>query len=579
MEYKNISRVKITNDGSSRNASYGIKNSIKKLLGLTIILSLLLSIFPFSACTKYANAEEDAVYTQADAVTEVAYAYYRQQLQQNYNQTMSRRNINTSPEEATSQHMIFLDCSSYVNAVIYETFGVNVMPYETTEKTPQTLNYMNYAIENSSNSDVLGVWECSDYTTEEEKSSLLNSIRAQLQVGDVIDYRTASAGHSLIYVGNDTILHSTGNDFESSPLNPENSNEGKITKEANGTVQLLSLDRLFSDTDSNRYLFKSGMLRFCVLRPMARGLTLTENTTKRMLAKGLDGEKTLNVGVNTGIAKGQEITYTLTVKNHRDVAYKNVEIKDVLDDNLTFVSGSDGVSCSGQTVTFNKEIKSGETITLSWTAKVKDTAVTGAIITSNQTTVAGVKQASIINSVVGYSASQLQSVADKAKEYVEQGKEFDNPIDMVESIYKDALNVTLFDYDNLASTLNDILDTENATLTTNNISKMVAPNLYGGQSITKLYRSNKDIIRLITTQNLSIGDVIIAESDELYESEIYPKRVAYVYVGDMQVVACTTRVGKCKLVTMSNDQYDKKHVLVTIFAYNRYAVLRPSQVA
>lgn len=557
---------------------------MKKLLSFILALSLSFALISLTACDKpedvtYADATQDAVYTQEDVAVEVAYAFYRQELQQNYSQTNSRRNINPSPEEATSQHMVFLDCSSYVNAVYYEAFGANVMPYETLEKSPQTGNYMNYAINNPTSPDVIGAWETKDYQTEDARANLLSSIKAQLKPGDVIDYRTASAGHALIYVGNGKILHSIGNDFEISSR-PENSNEGQKGKELNGTVQLMDVDDMFVKNSGGRYLFKSGILRFCVLRPLARGLTTTEKSKARMLAKGLDGEKTSSVGVNTGVSKGEEITYTLTVKNHRDVAYKNVEIKDVLDDNLEFVSGSDGVSNNGQTVTFNKEIKSGESITLSWTAKVKSTASVGAVIVSDKTTVAGVKQATIKNSVSKYSNLQLQTIATKAKEYATQNKTFANPIDMAESLYKDVFNVDVFDYENLSLALDDIIDVENANIQQSDLSKMVAPDLYGGQDVTKLYRANKDIIRLITTQNLSVGDIIIAESDDDVEGTLMPDRVVYIYVGNMQLVSCTTNLkGAVKLVNMVDNQYDKAHVLVSIFAYDRYAVLRPSQIA
>ena len=538
---------------------------MRKLLSLLLTLSLSSALVTLVACDKpediiYADATADAVYTQQDVAVEVAYAYYRQGIQQNYSQTNSRRNINPSPEEATSQHMVFLDCSSYVNAVYYEAFGENILPYETLEKAPQTGNYMNYALNNSSNPDVIGAWETKDYKTEEARANLLNSIKAQLQPGDVIDYRSADAGHALIYVGNGKILHSIGNDFEMS-ARPENANEGSKSKEMDGTVHLMDVDDMFVKNSGNRYLFYSKIVRFCVLRPLARGLTTTDESKARMLAKGLDGEKTSSVGVNTSVVKGDEITYTLTVKNHRDVAYKNVEVKDVLDDNLSFVSGSDGVVNNGQTVTFNKEIKAGETITVSWTAKVKSTANVGAVIVSDKTTVAGVKQAIIKNSVSKYSNVELQSVATKAKEYASQNKTFANPIDMAESLYKDVFGIDVFDYENVSSALDDIIDSENATLNNSDLSKMVAPDLYGGQDITLLYRANKDIVRLITTQNLSVGDIIIAESDDDVEGVLMPDRVVYVYVGNMQLVACTTNSkGAVKLVTMVDDQYDKAHV-------------------
>ena len=239
---------------------------MKKLLSFILALSLSSLLISLTACDKpeeitYADATKDAVYTKADAITEVAYAFYRQGLQQNYSQTMSRRNINPSPEEATSQHMVFLDCSSFVNAVYYETFGENVMYYDTLEKSPQTGNYMNYALNNSSNPDVIGAWENKDYKTEEARANLLNSIKAQLQPGDVIDYRSADAGHALIYVGNGKILHSIGNDFEMS-ARPENANEGSKSKEMDGTVHLMDVDDMFVKNSGNRYLFSSKIVRF-----------------------------------------------------------------------------------------------------------------------------------------------------------------------------------------------------------------------------------------------------------------------------------------------------------------------------
>ena len=229
---------------------------MKKLLSFILASSLSLALVSLTACDKpeditYADATKDAVYTQEDVAVEVAYAFFRQAIQQNYSQTNSRRNINPSPEDATSQHMIFLDCSSYVNAVYYEAFGENILPYETLEKAPQTGNYMNYALNNPTNSDVIGAWENKDYKTEEARANLLNSIKAQLQPGDVIDYRLADSGHALIYVGNGKILHSIGNDFEMS-ARPENANEGSKSKEMDGTVHLMDVDDMFVKNSGNR---------------------------------------------------------------------------------------------------------------------------------------------------------------------------------------------------------------------------------------------------------------------------------------------------------------------------------------
>ena len=548
---------------------------MKKLLLVFLALIFSVSVIPLSACGgEYADAEKDAVYTAQDAIVEVAYAYYRQGLQQNYSQTMGRRNINPSPEEATSQHMIFLDCSSYVNAVIYEALGINILPYETTEKSPNTKNYMDYAKGNRDNADVVGVWLLEDYGTVKpaERDAAMAEAKALLQPGDVVTYRKSKdgPGHAIIFVGNDLFLHSTGKDFRQDEDRPENSHEG--SKEIAGTVGIDGVD-VFFHKNGERYMFKQEYEGFCIIRPVVRAEGVTEETKARMLSKGLDAEKTSSVGVNTSLAIGDEITYTLTIKNHRDLGYKNVEIKDVLDENLEFVSGR-GASCDGQTVTFKKNIKAGETVEVSWTAKVKSTATVGAVIVSDKTTVNGISQATIKNSVSKFSSADLSAVASKAKEYASQGKTFDSPIDMLEQLYKDALGVTLFDYDKVSSALDDVIEAEGYALKDTAIASMVAPDMYGGQRdcVRKLYTTNKDIIRLITTTNLSIGDVIIAENDSETEDQ-----VAYVYVGGMEIVSCMSKKNsEAKLVTMTESQYESSHVLVTVFAYNRYAVIRPS---
>ena len=545
---------------------------MKKLLLAILALVFTLSAVCLSACGKFANAEEDAKYTVQDAVKEVGYAFYRQELQINYNQTIQRRMVNPSPEEATAQHMMYLDCSSYVNAVYYEAFGENILPYDALEVTPNTKNYMAYARENPTNVDVVGVWLREDYTTPQAQAEAMAEAKALLQVGDVVNYRKGSTGHVMLYVGDDNFLHSTGDDYNVG-FKPEDSHEGGV--ERRGSVGL-DTSSLFFEESGSRYMLKKGYEGFCILRPIARNLEVTKETEERMLVRGLDTEKTSNKGVNTSLAVGEEITYTLTIKNHRDVGYKNVEIKDVLDANLEFVSGDKGVSNDGQNVVFNKKIKAGETINLSWTAKVKSTAPIGAVIVSDKTTVGGVSQATIKNSVSKFTLEQLNLVASKAKEYASQNKTFSNPIEMAKQLYKDALNVDVFNYEKVSLALDDVIVADGHELKESDTASMVAPDMYGGRrdsNLTALYIKDKDIVRLITTTNLSVGDVIVAE----YDTENSEDQVVYVYVGGNEVVSCFSKTGsQAALVTMTDSIYESSHVLVTLYAYNRYAVLRPS---
>jgi hypothetical protein len=81
------------------------------------------------------------------AIKEVALAWDRQggQVQYDQSSTTSRRHTNVSPEDATAEETIYLDCSSYVNNIYREVFGENIMPFETTAYAPNTSNYNSFA--------------------------------------------------------------------------------------------------------------------------------------------------------------------------------------------------------------------------------------------------------------------------------------------------------------------------------------------------------------------------------------------------------------------------------------------------
>ena len=91
-----------------------------------------------------------------EIIKEIAYAYRRQGTQIEYDQSNSRRHISPSPEDATAQHMIYLDCSSYVNAVYLEAFGVGI---RSTGITANTGTLDSYAKERVGTDEVVGYWE------------------------------------------------------------------------------------------------------------------------------------------------------------------------------------------------------------------------------------------------------------------------------------------------------------------------------------------------------------------------------------------------------------------------------------
>ena len=524
------------------------------------------------------NDEDNSSYTNAEVVIEVAKAYDRRGKYIQYNQTMSRRHINPSPEDATAQNMVYLDCSSFVNAVYYEAFGVNVMPYaldytiEDVAQTPQTGRFRNYARDNQGNADVVGYWEIENY--DGDVVARLSEIKGMLEIGDVINYRKAgdSAGHVLIYIGGTAFIHCSGGDYKVFDDASQSYDYGD--EKANGAVYIESnyMNTLFEDTSHDRYLGK--VYDVCIIRPLARGLTPTEKTEARMAMKGVTFDKTVDVGTSSAVYKNGELTYSVTVTNNGE-SIEYFTLRDVICDNVSFVSGShiDRLTVDGNVLTWNLRVGVGSSVTVSWTVRVNEDAKSGSIIDGTNTTVNGIAVTKTVNTVSAYTAEEMALLVQKAKEYAAASKSFNDPMLMAKELYREVFGIDVFGEDITAvkALLEDIIDATNESLNTESeLCSMVAPYLYGGRDIATLYIQNNDIVRLITNANISVGDVICAYD----RSE--SRTVVYIYVGDSTLVAIDSADNTCKTVTMSDSPYEASHVLVTLFAYDLYAVIRPS---
>ena len=96
--------------------------------------------------------------------------------------------------------------------------------------------------------------------------------------------------------------------------------------------------------------------------------------------------KTTDPGTSVPRHPGDTIGYHITITNTGDVALSNFIATDVLDTNLSFLSGNAGVSHSGQTVTLNfGNIEQGATETLSFTVTVNDDTPTPSQICNTAT--------------------------------------------------------------------------------------------------------------------------------------------------------------------------------------------------
>ena len=502
-------------------------------------------------------------------LTEIAYAFYYQLPQVDYDQYNTRRNINPTPEDATAQQRIYLDCSSYVNAVYYNAFGVNILPYTISEKSANTANYTTYARENPGAVDVIGYWESADYPDKADQKALLKSLLNQLQVGDVIVYRKASSGHALIYVGDGKILHcmNTGS-YTHNGENPLNAYDS-ISLDSIGFE---TTENLFENDYASRYLFK--YVNFSILRPMNRGLTLTEQAQKRMTIPSLSIEKTVDVTMYSAVYAGDVLTYTITLKNNAATALDGVTLSEFVPAGTEFVSASEGVTHNEGAIGWSGTVNGKATVTLSFSVRVTATA-TGALIESNAGAVNGLYLNKITNTVASISREKLGGLLDAANELVGNETSYSDPIAMINEVYSSVIGANLLAYANVSEALADIISVENKKYNENcAIDGMVIENLSGGYAIKGTNPTNNDRIRDIRLEYLSAGDVIIAEHTNENSVKCY---TGYVYLGDTKFLAVNSVDGTCEIVTYYNaDFLSLKNILTSLYSYEKYAIIRPS---
>lgn len=534
---------------------------MKKLLSMLLILVIVSGM---AGCSEK-PADINECY---EVIIEMAKAYDRQGGQIPYDQYHSRRSIYSSPEDATAQRTIFLDCSSYVNSCYREGFGVNILPYDETEKSPNTANYDEYARENGDARDVIGYWDTAEYTEQTARDEVADWVYENIKIGDIVNYRRGNKGHVYIYIGEDTFMHCAGAGSYLAHANDPSLSHDNNPNETEGTIDTMEFDRVFRNTESSRYIFKEDVTSFGILRPFARGLKPTKEARARMKIAGLSMEKTSSVCENSAVYSGSHLTYTVTLEN-TVAALNGVKITDKVPAGTKFVSGDEGVLESGGKITWTGDVADYATVKVNYTVEITETKA-GTPIVSGDTYVSDVKLGTITHSVSTTSADKQALIAQTAIDFANGQQKFETAFDMVKAVYKDK-GLDLSAYNTAGEVLDKLIDTEKLTRAdSNELSDMVAPNMYGGLLIKTgwaKYESENDKVRLPKEENLSVGDIILADwsgGDNVY-----------FYAGNKTLI--TVKDGVCRALTIGPDIFTEgENILISLLGYDRYAVLRPT---
>ena len=159
---------------------------------------------------------------------------------------------------------------------------------------------------------------------------------------------------------------------------------------------------------------------------------------------------------------------------------------------------------------------------------------------------------------------------------------FSDPFSFVSYVYTEVLGSDPFGGVSAQRAIDAIFTTESdtkATLKTDGaLASMVAPNLYGGASLTAAYNASRTLTRTVYEASLTEGDVIVCEWNG--------NTRVYIYLGDGELAAIDSVGLTCELKDNGSESwvkqgsnYYQKHLLASLFAYRTYAVLRPSTVS
>lgn len=203
------------------------------------------------------------------------------------------------PEMGTDQHMAFLDCSTFTYAVYFNTFG-----YQLESNLTWQIPYMMKPL----------VYErtITHQETREERIKIRDEMLSTLQPGDVLNKRRyTGSGHVMLYMGDETIAHSTSQ--------PPNSYQYKDLCEGiheHGTIYINPTDKVF-DVDGNPVsIFADNVDCVQIIRPM---LLVGDPTPAAVSRAGKSKDLLFSVLSSHPCGKtawtGDTVTYTLAVSN------------------------------------------------------------------------------------------------------------------------------------------------------------------------------------------------------------------------------------------------------------------------
>ncbi|MBR5903294.1 MAG: DUF11 domain-containing protein, partial [Clostridia bacterium] len=394
----------------------------------------------------------------------------------------ARRGIQP-PELATQQNTVYTNCAAFMNSLIWETFGYDIVSWYTAdfiERKDMTVFYY----------DVIG------NETRSEIDSLIKQVEELLVPGDMLVTRLPdeSNGHIIMYIGNGKYVHSTGSNY--------NYTSGEVY-EKNGSIRYDQLSETYFNPDSSRYLAKTG--RFAVLRPLnIIDVPIPQKTLDRMNSmSGIIAQKITSHPQGKSANPGDIVSYTVSIENVGSDK-QAIAVRATLPDGTTYVSGGDNVS--GRTLSWSAVLQPGEMLEVSYSVRINADAPLGQTVSHGTTVVNGVDLYCADTLVANtLTASQMTEIDQSA------GKQAGSKSTMCQIINSIYANVTghKLSLTNEKSLFAQLFSSIGSGEYLNiNYNPMVVPSLYGGWYVdNSVY--HKDRIQMLKPSMVQTGDILL----------------------------------------------------------------------
>ena len=377
--------------------------AIKLFAFTTLAFSAVAGVNPPSPVDRGAIDWNDKA-VRRQAVLETAYAYYLKgdcvqygsvPLVARTGMEFSRRTKEGSPEDATPDSTYFTVCSSFT----YETY-FNAIGYRHSGNADTSLTIL---LTTRPQEAVVFEYDRRLDPDGTKYEPEMMRMRALLEPADIIVYskikgtdpktgETLGGGHALLYIGDESgggrplVMHSGGAKYDFAT--------GVDRVEKRGTVRIDEMDSIFF---TNKGLAKE--TKIMVFRPLdlpAERYPLTASAKARYLHPRLRIDRRVNVGVYGSVVTGEELEYSLWLKNYSKAAY-TVPVCEKLPDGCELVDFT-ALPPANRQLSWSVSLGPGEERTLRW--RVKVTAPAGRRIVSSGGNVAGIPSNTLVTEVV-----------------------------------------------------------------------------------------------------------------------------------------------------------------------------------